>query len=344
MITAVIQHKKDTLVVELPRANTDLQIKLLSIGVRILPQNIKLFGGEDAEIDVQLASSSRVGQHLCRLFNTENSLGDVNTTAYLVQTADEDIKTDLEHDIYYDQYGTAAELINDIKDRTLALGPVKMSLYFPLTGNIDEGDGNPFTVGDSFLYDYRYDINDLIEEYQDRDVEDILEYFDGDAGAKAKLVSAQWSTEIVDGTLYGKVDLRLREELTEDELTSVKDWITGQNSDGAFESLEDHPIDSEDGKLSISLWHGGNDYFVCREEGTHGRHHQEIPSRLDRQGQTCYGRRHRHQRSGSGTNREQRATADSAQEARRQERRRWYESRASESQNSTKACPGGEAE
>ena len=143
MITAVIQHKKDTLVVELPRANTDLQIKLLSIGV--------LFGGEDAEIDVQLASSSRVGQHLCRLFNTENSLGDVNTTAYLVQTADEGIKTDLEHDIYYDQYGTAAELINDIKDRTLALGPVKMSLYFPLTGNIDEGDGNPFTVGDSFL-------------------------------------------------------------------------------------------------------------------------------------------------------------------------------------------------
>ena len=81
MITAVIQHKKDTLVVELPRANTDLQIKLLSIGVRTLPQNIKLFGGEDAEIDVQLASSSRVGQHLCRLFNTENSLGDVNTTA-----------------------------------------------------------------------------------------------------------------------------------------------------------------------------------------------------------------------------------------------------------------------
>lgn len=48
MITAVIQHKKDTLVVELPRANTDLQIKLLSIGVRTLPQNIKLFGGEDA--------------------------------------------------------------------------------------------------------------------------------------------------------------------------------------------------------------------------------------------------------------------------------------------------------
>ena len=128
------------------------------------------------------------------------------------------------------------------------------------------GDGNLFTVGDSFLYDYRYDINDLIEEYQDRDVENILDYFNENAGAKAKLVSAVWTTEDVDGTLYGKVDLRLREELTEDELTAVKDWITGQNSDGAFENLEDHPIDSEDGKLSISLWHGGNDYFVSTRD------------------------------------------------------------------------------
>ena len=33
-----------------------------------------------------------------------------------------------------------------------------------------------------------------------------------------------------------------------------------------FESLEDHPIDSEDGKLSISLWHGGNDYFVSTRD------------------------------------------------------------------------------
>ena len=48
MITAVIQHKNDTLVVELPKSNTDLQIKLLSIGVRTLPQSIKLFGGERA--------------------------------------------------------------------------------------------------------------------------------------------------------------------------------------------------------------------------------------------------------------------------------------------------------
>ena len=139
-----------------------------------------------AEIDVQLASSSRVGQHLCRLFNTENSLGDVNTTAYLVQTADEGIKTDLEHDIYYDQYGTAAELINDIKDRTVALGPVKMSLYFPLTGNIDEGDGNPSPWATPSST-----ITDTTSTTSSRNTKTVtwkvsLEYFDGDAGAKSQ--------------------------------------------------------------------------------------------------------------------------------------------------------------
>lgn len=62
MITAVIQHGNDTLIVDLPRGVADLQTKLLSIGVMKPPGEIKLFGGEDAEVDVQLASSDRVSQ------------------------------------------------------------------------------------------------------------------------------------------------------------------------------------------------------------------------------------------------------------------------------------------
>ena len=52
-------------------------------------------------------------------------------------------------------------------------------------------------------------------------------------------------------------------ELTEEETTILKDWIRGQNSDGAFECLEDYPIETEDGSLAISLWHGGSDYFIA---------------------------------------------------------------------------------
>ena len=163
MITAVIQHGNDTLIVDLPRGVADLQTKLLSIGVMKPPGEIKLFGGEDAEVDVQLASSDRVSQHLCRLFCENNTLAYVNTTAFLVQTADDSFRKEIEDAIYHDRYESASALITDLRDRTMALGTEKLTLYFPLTGNIDVGDHNPFTVDDSFLRDYSYDISQLIE-------------------------------------------------------------------------------------------------------------------------------------------------------------------------------------
>lgn len=253
MITAVIQHGKDTLIVELPRSLTDLQSKLLSIGVMSPPGEIRLFGGEDAPVDVQLASSDRMAQNLCRLFSEYNTLAYVNTTAFLVQTADPAIKGEIEDAIYHDRYESASELITDIRDRTLALGTERLTLYFPLTGNLDEGDHNPFTVGDSFLYDYRYDITKLIEgNMAKQTVCPCL----GD-----KFASAAWTAETVRRTLYGRVDVRLHEELTEEETDRLKEWITEQN-EASCDSIEAQPIDSEDGILAISLWHGGNDYFV----------------------------------------------------------------------------------
>ena len=262
MITAVIERENDTLITELPTGITDLQVKLLSIGIRQPPDKIQLFGGDDSEINVQLASGSRMAQHLCSLFTEDNTLADANTTAYLVQNADEAFKSDLEHDILYDQYGSVDELISDIKERTLAAGSVKTEFYFPVVGNIDEGDGNWFTVGDSYLAGYEYAVSDLVDEFQERELGDVADSYIGDAGLRAKLVSAVWSVEDIQGTLYGKTTVRLREELTDTETVELKDWITGQNSDGAFECLDDHPIDAEDGKLAVSLWHGGNDYFV----------------------------------------------------------------------------------
>lgn len=251
MITAVIEHRNDTLIVDLPRAYTDLQSKLLSIGVRTPPNEIMLFGGDDSDINVQLASSSRVAQHLCLLFSEDNSLADVNSTAYLVQSVDQAIKGEIEDSIYHDRYESAAALIADIQTRLLSLGFERLSLYFPLTGNIDLGDHNPFTVGDSFLADYKYDITELIEKNMCISANSVND----------KLTSAVWTAEPIRGVLYGKVNMRLREELTEGETERIKAWIASQNED-ACGRIEAHPIDSEDGKLTISLWHGGNDYFV----------------------------------------------------------------------------------
>lgn len=42
---------------------------------------------------------------------------------------------------------------------------VKAVFFCPLVGNIDEGDGDMFTVGDSYLADSAYEIAEALEEY-----------------------------------------------------------------------------------------------------------------------------------------------------------------------------------
>lgn len=263
MITAVIDHDYNTLVLQLPGSIMDLRMKLVSIGIRTPPDQIPLYTTDDHQTKVQLFGANDVGRHLCQLLGSENTLADANIAAYLTANADPAIKDTVEQRITGSQYKNVRELTADIVALTQSAGPVKKAFFFPLTGNIDEGDGNPYTVGDSFLYDYRYDIAEAIEKHQARDIENIASFYSDEDGVREKLVSADWTTEVVDGTLYGKVTVRLREELTEEETSVLKDWISGQNSDGAFECLEDYPIETEDGSLAISLWHGGSDYFIA---------------------------------------------------------------------------------
>lgn len=71
-----------------------------------------------------------------------------------------------------------------------------------------------------------------------------------------------WSFEEIRGQVYGRVDVQLREPLSPEEKLSMKDWIRGQNSDGAFESFEDHGIAAEDGWLTVSFGGDGKQDFL----------------------------------------------------------------------------------
>ena len=88
-------------------------------------------------------------------------------------------------------------------------------------------------------------------------------FFNEDATLKAKLVAATWSVEEQnDHQLMGLCTLHLRENITLEEKEILRDWVLGQNADGAFESLEDYPIETGEGTLRVSLWNDGDDYFV----------------------------------------------------------------------------------
>lgn len=190
MLTAVIESGNDTLLVELSKGVFDLQMNLMSICVRFPPNEIPLRDEESSSLRVKLYGQNEVGQKPCLLLSETDMLSTANLAAYLLINADPAIKDTIEDQLRASQYQSAQELITDIKDKTLDAGPVKLALYFPITGYLDDGEEPAHEVSKEFLYHYRYDISDLIRDYQSLDIENLAAHYHDDDSVKAKLVSA----------------------------------------------------------------------------------------------------------------------------------------------------------
>ena len=265
MITAIIRNKENTLVLDFPRSIYDLYEKLQSVGIMRSPKQITLTDNENENIGVKLFSDNDFGRHLLFTLNEENTLNDANLLTLIVQAADEDIKEALEQDILYDQYGSMNEVVAAVRQMTQDAGPVKAVFFCPLVGNIDEGDGDMFTVGDSYLADSVDEIADALKRYTANDENDMAAYYNKDDGVSEKLTSAVWSVEMHGDWLFGRIDCSLKEALTAEETEALRDWIIGQCSDGLCEGFEQQPIDTMDGKLFVSFWNSGDDYAMMSE-------------------------------------------------------------------------------
>ena len=265
MITAIIRNKENTLVLELPHSIYDIYDKLRSIGIRQPPKQIPLTDNEGEDIGVKLFSESDFGRHLLLTLNEKNTIADANMLTLVIGAASEDIKEELEQNILYDQYDSMDEVISAVRQMTQDAGPVKAVFFCPLIGNIDEGDGDMFTVGDSYLADSTDEISDALKDYTANDENDMAAYYNEDDGVSEKMTSAVWSVEMHGDRLFGRIDCSLKEALTAEETEALRDWLTGQCSDGLGEGFEQQPIDTMDGQLFVSFWNSGDDYAMMTE-------------------------------------------------------------------------------
>lgn len=265
MITTIIRNKENTLVLELPHSIYDIYEKLRSIGITQPPKQIPLTDSEDEDIGVKLFSDNDFGRHLLLTLNEENTLNDANMLTLVIGAASEDIKEELEQNILYDQYDSMDEVINAVRQMTQNAGPIKAVFFCPLVGNIDEGDGDMFTVGDSYLADSVDEIADALNRYTANDENDMATYYNEDDGVSEKLTSAVWSVELHGDKLFGRIDCSFKEALTAEEAEALRDWLTGQCSDGLGEGFEQQPIDTMDGELFVSFWNSGDDYAMMTE-------------------------------------------------------------------------------
>ena len=80
-----------------------------------------------------------------------------------------------------------------------------------------------------------------------------------------KIRAVQFDVQEVRGTLYGCIHVDLSAPLTAAEENELKDWLTGQCSDGFGEGLGQREFDVDEGIATIGFWNCENSYFMKNE-------------------------------------------------------------------------------
>lgn len=141
-----------------------------------------------------------------------------------------------------------------------------VKFIYPLFGHItDDWENETYDISSRQLVDYQELLEERMKEYQLCNGQGMEQFFDANTDVQSKLKSIVWSFEEFDGKLYGVTSAELSGEIDAKGMADLKDWISGQNSDGLGEGFEQQDFDVAEGRLSVSLW-DFHDYFIYTEE------------------------------------------------------------------------------
>ena len=153
--------------------------------------------------------------------------------------------------------------------------PTLLKLYMPLTADIcayneygDLDDELSYTLDGTKLKDHADTIlAALIRERLPEEAERGLMHWYGEADeVDHKVRSAVFTVEVRDGQLWGVAECRVIGDLTPEELDTLKEYITGQASDGWGEGFEQRELWVSRGEMYVHLWNSDSWSILTEEE------------------------------------------------------------------------------
>ena len=152
--------------------------------------------------------------------------------------------------------------------------PTTLKLFMPLTASVfsfDEyGDmeNESSTLYGRDLLDYEDEILAALVKYRmpEETERGIMHWYSADDTVNAKVKSVVFTAEEKNGQLWGVAECRIVGTLQPTELETLKDYLTGQASDGWGEGFEQQEIDTDGGEIYVHLWSFDNDWSIQTEQ------------------------------------------------------------------------------
>ena len=178
----------------------------------------------------------------------------------------------------WDNGRTLGLLIGEDSFSVLPPEQTTMKLYMPLTA--DAYYYNEY--GDMEDEGYPLDSRELLSHHgdilaalvQNRAPEEaergIMHWYRENDSVDDKVKSVMFTVEERDGMLWGVAECKVVGTLTPEELSTLKDYISGQASDGWGEHFEQREIDIGDGEMYVHLWNFNDDWRIQTEEECFG--------------------------------------------------------------------------